>query len=383
VRSNSQDNLPHPGSRLVYDDRVRNQHNLFKDKYSVEEHTSIVDLEEEFDPSKGGSSSIENESDDQLLRFPLSRHRLLEDEQQLRYYEEKLKQTLYEEYLLKLEREKLEQKLIEQGVIEERLRQRTISQDRSMSQNRYLNDRSISHNRFTPVTPFHLNNNNRREYFRDFHPSINNHDRSFSINNNNHNNNKSKPEVSSFKNIKFSRVTDENDLKRYHAILSNPNAKILSKEDAEKLTSSFREVDQETILSHSKNLNDNVPQFTRIKFVNSSGSQTDIQSKNRLTKTESQRRYDDDLKAYELYNNGLINRLERPTNSSSNKNPVDLLRNTSAGSSGSSGSLGGTVTPNGGAYKKKKTVIKSYYISNYPNSISESNFEKNVTVTNY
>jgi hypothetical protein len=311
----------------------------------------------------------------------LSHHRLLEDEQQLRFYEEKLKQTLYEEYLLKLEREKLEQKLVEQGVIEERLRQRTISQDRSMSQNRYLTDRSLSQNRYTPATPFSANSN-RREYFRDYHQLVNNNDRSFS-NNNAGNNNKIKPEVSSIKNIKFSRVTDENDLKRYNAILSNPNAKILSKEDAEKLTSSFREVDQDTVINHSKNANDNVPQFTRIKYVGSSGSQADFQNINRLTKTESQRRYDDDLKAYELYNNGLTSRLDRPINSSLNKNPVELLRNTSVGSSGSSGSLGGTVTPNGGTYKKKKTVIKSYYISNYPNSISESNFEKNVTVTNY
>lgn len=57
-------------------------------------------------------------------------HSTHEDHEHLRFYEEKLKQTLYEEYLLKFEREKLEKKLTKSGLFEERLRERSISHDR-------------------------------------------------------------------------------------------------------------------------------------------------------------------------------------------------------------------------------------------------------------
>ena len=136
VRSDSQSNY---NSRLEYDDHV------FEKKaapFSFEEHASIVDYEEEFEHRH---STIE-EYNDEPYRY---KKRSLHEEQELKMYEEKLMQTLYEEYLLKLEREKLERKLTSSGVFEERLRERSMSQERHMSHNERLSQNRFSQSRFS------------------------------------------------------------------------------------------------------------------------------------------------------------------------------------------------------------------------------------------
>ncbi|CAF0719934.1 unnamed protein product [Brachionus calyciflorus] len=109
--------------------KSESQNNL-KTRLEFEEHASIIDYEEEY-----------GQVPDDTFR---SKYRY-EDEQELRLYEEKLKQTLYEEYLLRLERERLERKLSKSGLLEERLRERSISQERmSQMTNKYSNVREDS-----------------------------------------------------------------------------------------------------------------------------------------------------------------------------------------------------------------------------------------------
>lgn len=145
VRSDSQSVFD---SRLTYDDQVfetkrAKQHS--RDGYAYE-HASIVDYE-----------SYEDEEGNPRYRpFPKNRVRSVKEDQEIQLYEEKLMQTLYEEYLLKLERERLERKLSSSGVFEERIRERererSISQERSMSQSHRMSNRygqTRSSNRFS------------------------------------------------------------------------------------------------------------------------------------------------------------------------------------------------------------------------------------------
>lgn len=96
VRSDSQSNY---NSRLVYDEQVfsgKKQQQDFEYSYSGEQ----------------------------------------EEEEEIQMYEERLMQTLYEEYLLKLERERLERKLRASGVFEDRIRERELERVRSVSRER-------------------------------------------------------------------------------------------------------------------------------------------------------------------------------------------------------------------------------------------------------
>ena len=77
--------------------------------YAYEKGNSIVDYQED---------SYGEEEDNFRYKTGLSyktMHRSTREEEEIQLYEEKLMQTLYEEYLLKLERERLERKLSQSG----------------------------------------------------------------------------------------------------------------------------------------------------------------------------------------------------------------------------------------------------------------------------
>jgi len=103
-------------SRLEFDEKIKTDKTFFRE---------IPQFENQ-------SSTFRDPADEQYQsRQKLyGSQRTIEEERQLKLYEEKLMQTLHEEYLLRLEREKNERKLQEEGVFEERLREKSMSQER-------------------------------------------------------------------------------------------------------------------------------------------------------------------------------------------------------------------------------------------------------------
>ena len=95
VRSESQSNQY--DSRLVYDDQV------FTEKKQGYEYNSYSEQQ-----------SFDEDEYENYIGYKKRNHSLKE-EQEIQMYEERLMQTLYEEYLLKLERERLERKLRASG----------------------------------------------------------------------------------------------------------------------------------------------------------------------------------------------------------------------------------------------------------------------------
>jgi hypothetical protein len=229
VKSESQTSFSHRGefgNRLVSENRTHN--------CSFEEHQSIVDYEEEYehrhdDPGASG-----------VFRPRGIQKKSADDEHQLRLYEEKLKQTLYEEYLLRLEREQIERKLAEQGVLEERIRERSASQDRAFAatasnarlselreaqreeefreQQRLREQVQVRESRCRqPVLPPKpkLVGAGAAEVLR-------------------------APDTSTYKNVKFEKVTDPDELRRLNEILSNPNAPcIKTKAEGDRILTPF------------------------------------------------------------------------------------------------------------------------------------------------
>lgn len=250
IRSESQSSLV-KDSRLEYDEQVKSERSIgvgtSKDPhhYSFEEHASIIDYEEEFEHRR---STIEEAHPDDQYRVKHIRPRSVEDEHQLRLYEEKLKQTLYEEYLLRLEREKIEKKLSEQGVFEERLRERSVSQER-LSQNRFINSRLSSSRlreeqrlREEEIRDQRLRERLIRE--EEFRQQFIRERQTQSLDT-------TASDTSTYKNIKFSKVTDENELKRLNAILNNPNApSIRNKAEGDKIMSTLAQIDPDQINNH-------------------------------------------------------------------------------------------------------------------------------------
>lgn len=224
VKSESQTSFSNRGefgNRLVSENRTHN--------CSFEEHQSIIDYEEEYEhrhDDLGGSG---------VFRPRLNLKKSAEDEHQLRLYEEKLKQTLYEEYLLKLEREQIERKLAEQGVLEERIRERSVSQDRVFAA-------TASNTRLSE-----LRETQREEEFREqqrLREQVVRESRcrqplppkpklvsSAELR---------APDTSTYKNVKFEKVTDPNELRRLNEILSNPNAPcIKTKAEGDRILTPF------------------------------------------------------------------------------------------------------------------------------------------------
>lgn len=214
VRSESQGSFNHSTStntktRYDFDEQYK------RDRlYSFEEHASIIDYEEE------EYDEVPEDTFRSKIRY--------EDEHELRLYEEKLKQTLYEEYLLRLERERLERKLSKSGLFEERLRERSISQER-MS---HLSNR-LSTTRIREEEP---RLRQVREHEMKQHIIKERHTQSLDS---------QLSETSSFRNIKFSKVTNQEDLKRYNQILFDPNSlSFQSSKDTGLIESSLTNMDQ-------------------------------------------------------------------------------------------------------------------------------------------
>lgn len=275
-------------SRLEFDDQVKTDKTLLREipHYSFEEHASIVDYEEEFEHHR---STIEESAEEQYRyrQKVFGPQRTLEEERQLKLYEEKLMQTLYEEYLLRLEREKIERKLQAEGVFEERLREKSMSQERlsqlrmsqnRMSQTRLSQDQRIREEeikeqlfrerllreqqlreeevRMQRIREQQIREEEIRQQ-RLKEQRLKEQDQIFRSNSNTNGKflntiDRSPSETSTYKTIKFNKVTDENELRRYNQILSDPKAlSIKNKAEAERIMSSF-EVDLNNNLNNSQ-----------------------------------------------------------------------------------------------------------------------------------
>jgi hypothetical protein len=173
-----------------------------KNYFSLQEPASLGDYEE---------------LDDEDFKF---RYRSLNEEDNLRYYEEKLKKTLYDEYLIKLEKQKLEEKLTRSGVLGERMRERSESRLSQISYNRILEkdmEEKLEIEKETNVQK----KSDHSSYYRNF----NNID------------------TSTYRSIKFAKVTDEREIKRLNAILNNPNSLTLKKKsDADCIAKSLAKI---------------------------------------------------------------------------------------------------------------------------------------------
>lgn len=320
VRSDSQTrllksdstNLNNKISRLEFDDQVKTDKTLLREipHYSFEEHASIVDYEEEFEHHR---STIEESADEQYRyrQKVFGPQRTLEEERQLKLYEEKLMQTLYEEYLLRLEREKIERKLQAEGVFEERLREKSMSQERlsqlRMSQNRISQSRLSQQDqrireeeikeqlfrerllreqqlreeehRMQRIREQQLREEEiRQQRLKELR--LKEQDQLFRSNSNNNTKivkssnaiDRSPSETSTYKTIKFNKVTDENELRRYNQILSDPKAlSIRNKAEADRIMSSF-EVDVSHTLNSSQQQKQHQQQHQQQLQVNKSNN---------------------------------------------------------------------------------------------------------------
>lgn len=229
VRSESQNSFDNSYSNHIKT-RYDMDEQLKRDRlYSFEEHASYVDYEEYDElPTHSYRSKIPEE-----------------DEQQLKIYEEKLKQTLYEEYLLRLERERLERKLSRSGVLEERIRERSVSQERmSLLSNKYSNARyREDEQRLRQVREQEMNHDYISEYQT---KSLDSHI----------------TETSSIKNMKFSKITDPLELKRYNDFLYNPNSHSYeSATDTDLNQSSYSNINQKFNQTELRSQKHNIEQF--------------------------------------------------------------------------------------------------------------------------
>ena len=227
VRSESQTSFSNKGS-VLSDGKSLNTHHP---NFSFEEHHSIIEDEEEHEYGVNHANKSLNSLDNIYRLRNENKSQNLEDEHQLRLYEEQLKQTLYEEYLLRLEREKLEKKLTESGLFEQRIRERSTSHDRgsSLLSNARYSENILSNHDY--VSKLERDNQLKEEQLRREQSALEN-NRSRSQNLKNRGNADSSQlnesfgsgsDTSTYKNIKFSKVLDQKDLKRYNEILTNPN----------------------------------------------------------------------------------------------------------------------------------------------------------------
>jgi len=261
------------------------------------------------------NSQINNNTNNNSNKNVFGPQRTLEEERQLKLYEEKLMQTLYEEYLLRLEREKIERKLQAEGVFDERIREKSMSQERLSQMRSSQHRLSASQSRmssFHQQQQQQLNNQDRmreeelkEQLFRERllreqqlrdeehrmqkireqqlreeeirqqrlkELRLKEQDQLFRSNSSNVNGggggggggsgcksivmmnssiDRSPSETSTYKSIKFNKVTDENELRRYNQILSDPKAlSIKNKAEADRIMSSF-DVDVSNTLNDS------------------------------------------------------------------------------------------------------------------------------------
>lgn len=345
---------------------------LHQPNFSFEEHHSVIEdeAEEEYGLNRFSNNGVEKSliSIDGIyqMRSDLD-NAALEDEQQLRLYEEKLKQTLYEEYLLRMEREKLEKKLTESGLFDQRIRERSNSHDRCSS--------LLSSGRFSESL---INNqgyvsqlereNKQKQHLSDIRSRVQQlqQKQAYNLNNNNSQLNESfgsGSETSTYKNIKFSKVVDKNELKRLNAILTNPNSpSITNKHEGDRIMSSFE--DGNYIKNNQKQPNQQEQMMQR-KVYNSSNdiftqAPSNLKSHQLPPRMQTERKFLDDVRAYEAYNNGIKNQLSQ--NGSYVRPNNDMMSR-----SGSGGTGGG-----GGFRRQKITSVNRYYCANNPNPITDT-----------
>ena len=218
VRSESQTSFSNKGS-LISDVKSVNMPQHQPPNFSFEEHHSIIEDEEEYD----------------------NRSEAIEDEHQLRLYEEKLKQTLYEEYLLRLEREKLERKLTASGLLDQRIRERSTSHERGSSilSNTRFSENLLNNSEY--VAKLDRENELKGEQQRNLSRLRESHTLKNKGNESQLNESLgSGSETSTYKNIKFSKVVDQKELKRLNEILTNPNSpSIKNKVEGDQILSTF------------------------------------------------------------------------------------------------------------------------------------------------
>ena len=205
VKKQSSDNY-----KSIKVERVNSSSESHHNHFSFEEHASV------YEDECGG----DQQSSGRLVYGSGS----VEDEQTLRCYEERLKQTLYEEYLLKMERERLERKLTCSGIFEERLRERSISQDRQSSQ---VSSRArlSSDNAERQRLQQQQRDQECREYYARTTSSIGG------------------SETGTYRSIKFAKVTYQRELRRLTDILNNPKSlNFKKKSDADKIAQALAEI---------------------------------------------------------------------------------------------------------------------------------------------
>jgi len=255
VRSESQTSFSNKGS-MISDIKSLPAHQ--PNNFSFEEHHSIIEDEEEheYGMSRMNNKSLNSLDDIYRLRNENNRSsQNIEDEHQLRMYEEKLKQTLYEEYLLRLEREKLEKKLTASGLFEQRIRERSTSHDRGSSllsnarysenvlnNQEYVSKLDREHELKERQLRFHRQQNENRTPRSQDLKIEENADAANTESGQLNESFGSGSETSTYKNIKFSKVLDQKDLKRYNEILTNPNSpSIKTKTEGDKIMKAFDE----------------------------------------------------------------------------------------------------------------------------------------------
>jgi hypothetical protein len=123
--------------------------------------------------------------EDKLLTSYVLNDKIKEDQYNLMHYEENLKQSLYDDYLIKQERDKFEKKTTNPGVFIERFKEKNYSHEQ---------------------TP-HKESLHASEKLKIFTDS----------------------DTSTYRKIKFSKVTDHREIKRLNEILSNPKSLTINK----------------------------------------------------------------------------------------------------------------------------------------------------------
>ena len=239
VRSESQTSLSNKGSIFNVINPPPN--------FSFEEHHSIIeDEEEEYGIPR--NKSINSIDEHFRMRNDLTAQTLDDEHHQLRLYEEKLKQTLYEEYLLRLEREKLEKKLTESGLFDQRIRERSNSHDRcsSLYSNARFSENMLNNNNAEYLLKEREHELKEQQRLRDHQILIEqNRSRPNFVKNRLNESFETNSETSTYKNIKFSKVIDQNELRRLNDILTNPNTpSITSKTEGDRIMSSFEDASE-------------------------------------------------------------------------------------------------------------------------------------------
>lgn len=407
VRSDSQSNF---NSRLVYDDQVFEK----KPQEYAYEHASIVDYEEYEHQESYGEEDEDEEPRYKPLFGKKIRNRSIKEEQEIQMYEERLMQTLYEEYLLKLERERLERKLSSSGIFEERIRERererSISQERSMSTQRNRFGQTRSSNRFSQSQvrineerllqdeevriqrlrdeEFRLQQQRLRDeelarfsrlsrmkaeelrireekdkLVRDQLLKDANKDEktnpSQNVNSSTINKGPSDGTTSSFKTINFTKVTDENELNKWNRILNSSSGMIQNNAETDRTFSSLADVEGK----QNESINDKYsnPNYHSIK---SPTYETD----KKFQRSNSSNLYKPSPyhESTSYYSNQFIkDDSAKRLNEKNNRNTDSgLYKQSNSDILSRSGS---------GIRRKVHTSYTTYYSSNYPNSVTEKN----------